>query len=380
MSRYTDPTDPQPQQAGDPLDGLLREWHSANAERAAAGRDRLLAALSQAKDAPMATERSWSIRVRRVVLSRFTPLAAAALIALAAIPLLLLSNKTTPLASAKTESNIVMAPDGGRLDAFDAKGDLLGPCVLRHTDVYASASGPFVRVSLTQKYHNPHQDKIEAVYTFPLSHRAAVDRMTMTIGDRVIVGQVKERLVAREIYESARDAGRTASLLEQERPNIFTQAIANIDPGADVEIQISYVEQVELKNGEYSLVVPTVVGPRYIPGSGSDGIGEIAGGRDRVSAVVPPGYEKRRGVVLIAPATVRLVSWRDEAAKASFEAGAFGSALGAAAAISRVAERLKKADDSEEVSSAVAPSEALLLENGRALWSLDPHRLSVVRH
>src|SRR5690606_33709036 len=150
---------------------------------------------------------------------------------------------------------------------------ILGPCELTRTDVDVHISGFLTRVTLKQQYRNPHPDKIEAVYTFPMSHRSAVDRMTMTIGDRVVVGEVKEREAARQIYESARSQGRIASLLEQERPNIFTQSVANIEPGAAIDIEISYVELLEPSEGTYTFSFPTVVGPRYVPGapSGSEG-------------------------------------------------------------------------------------------------------------
>ncbi len=296
-----DPVDPSPPRlsppAGDDLDSLLRQWHNENAERAAAGRDRLLASLTEIPRPQPAP-----VVVRRFILTRMNPLAAAALILLATVPLLLLliSNKTSPVAVASARANVVLAPEGGRLDAFDPRGDPLGPCVLKHTDVQAIVCGPFARVTLTQKYHNPHASAIEAVYTFPLAHHAAVDRMNMTIGDRVVVGQVKERSLAREVYEAARESGRTASLLEQERPNIFTQSVANIDPGADIDITISYVEQVESRGGEYEFTFPTVVGPRYIPG------GAVADGETSAAAAAPDvgvtGFVPREGVNLLAPA------------------------------------------------------------------------------
>lgn len=289
-----DPPSP-PSPPGDELDRLLRQWHHDNAERAAAGRDRLLASLRETRQVSPAAP---SVVVRRFNFARFAPLAAAAVIALAVIPLLLISNKTAPVAVAKADSNVILAPDGGRLDAYDARGDLLGPCVLKHTDVQATVSGPYVRVTLTQKYHNSLADKIEAVYTFPLSHRAAVDRMTMTIGDRVIIGEVKERSRAREVYEAARESGRVASLLEQERPNIFTQSVANIEPGADIDITISYVEQLESRGGDYEFTFPTVVGPRYIPG-GTAADAENSGLSASASL---QGFDPREGVNLLAPA------------------------------------------------------------------------------
>lgn len=140
------------------------------------------------------------------------------------------------------------------------------PCPLKRTDVKAEISGFVSRVTVTQNFENPLNEKIEAVYVFPLSQNGAVDSMTMTIGDRVIQGKIKPREEAQAIYEAARNAGRTASLLEQERPNIFTQSVANIRPGEAVKITITYVETLRYEAGSYEFVFPMVVGPRYIPG------------------------------------------------------------------------------------------------------------------
>ncbi|MHC4088765.1 MAG: VIT and vWA domain-containing protein [Planctomycetota bacterium] len=155
----------------------------------------------------------------------------------------------------------------GALDAFRPDGTAAGPCPLKHTDVQVEIAGLTARVNVTQLFHNPFDTKIEAVYTFPLSQRAAVDDMTMTVGERVIRGQIKPREEARQIYEDAKAAGHVASLLDQERPNIFTQSIANIEPGERVEIRISYVEMLPWREGTYSFAFPVVVGPRYVPGS-----------------------------------------------------------------------------------------------------------------
>lgn len=308
---------PQP----DALDGLLRDWHQVHATQAAAGRDRLLASLAhedanaaeqnvhstiEPKTSHDARPRSVIAVIRRVVMNRYSPLAAAAIAIVVLLPFIL-PTQTNLLQQAKAvDGNIVMAPEGGRLDAFDKDGNLLGPCVLKHTDVKAEISGRFARVTLVQKYHNPHSDKIEAVYTFPLSSKAGVDRMTMTIGDRVIVGEVKERQAARRIYEAARDAGRVASLLEQERPNIFTQSVANIEPGATIDIEISSVELVTERDGVMQFDFPTVVGPRYVPGGSMAPMPEPQPNADQASMPKP-----RRGVVLIAPARVRVVSHGD---------------------------------------------------------------------
>jgi len=147
---------------------------------------------------------------------------------------------------------------------------------LAHTAVEAQISGFVARVNVIQTFVNPFPKPIEAVYVFPLPHDAAVDDMTMTIGKRVIKGIIKKKEEAREIYEKAKAAGQTASLLDQERPNIFTQSVANILPGDNIEIKISYVQALKFENGEYEYVFPMVVGPRYIPGETV--IGKSGGG------------------------------------------------------------------------------------------------------
>ncbi|MGE0482201.1 MAG: VIT domain-containing protein, partial [Phycisphaerae bacterium] len=142
-------------------------------------------------------------------------------------------------------------------------------CPLKGTDVAADVTGMFARVRVTQVFRNPLDRKIEAIYTFPLPADAAVDEMIMTVGARRVIGQVRPREEARAVYESAKAAGHVASLLDQERPNIFTQSVANIDPGAEVTIEISYVEVLKYDAGLYEWSFPMVVGPRYIPGGGS---------------------------------------------------------------------------------------------------------------
>jgi Ca-activated chloride channel family protein len=155
----------------------------------------------------------------------------------------------------------------GALTVLDSTGKPAGECPLKHTAVQAEISGFLARATVTQEFHNPFQQKIEAVYTFPLPPNAAVDDMTMRVGTRVVKGKIKPRDEARAIYEAARASGRVASLLDQERPNIFTQSVANIMPGEKVTIVISYVETLKFEDGSYEFVFPMVVGPRYIPGT-----------------------------------------------------------------------------------------------------------------
>jgi Ca-activated chloride channel homolog len=156
-------------------------------------------------------------------------------------------------------------------------GEMIGRCPLKHTDVKAQISGYVARVTVKQTFQNTFKKKIEAVYTFPLPENAAVDEMTMRIGDRVVKGEIKKKEEAREIYEAAKASGHIASLLDQERPNIFTQSVANIEPGAEIEIEIKYVDMLPYDSGSFTFNFPTVVGPRFMPGKpqGYSGTGRV---------------------------------------------------------------------------------------------------------
>ena len=180
----------------------------------------------------------------------------------------------------------------GSLISLDDKGRPQAACPLQHTDVDIDVSGFLARATVTQQFENPFDEKIEAVYTFPLPQRAAVDDMTLTVGDRVVKAKIKRREEAQALYETAKTKGHVAGLLDQERPNIFTQSVANIMPGEQVTVTISYVETLKYEDGWYELMFPMVVGPRYIPGSqtGKVGVG-WAYGTDQVpdaSRMTPP--------------------------------------------------------------------------------------------
>jgi len=180
----------------------------------------------------------------------------------------------------------------GSLQALDAKGLPRGLCPLKHTDVKAEISGFLSRVRVTQEFENPYKDKIEAVYTFPLPSEAAVDDMTMQVGDRTVKGKILRREEAQNVYEAAKSNGQVASLLDQERPNIFTQSVANIMPGEKVVVTISYVETLKYEDGSYQFVFPMVVAPRYIPGAPtSNGAGGTSPNTTQVpdaSRITPP--------------------------------------------------------------------------------------------
>ena len=138
---------------------------------------------------------------------------------------------------------------------------------LRHTDVEIKVRGFVAEVTVRQEFFNPLDRPIEAEYVFPLPHDSAVNATEMRIGERVITGKIDRRASARRQYEQAREAGKRAALLEQERPNIFTQSVANIAPNETVHVTIRYVQTLAYADGRYEVVFPMVVGPRYIPGS-----------------------------------------------------------------------------------------------------------------
>ncbi|GMV43006.1 MAG: hypothetical protein AMXMBFR64_47220 [Myxococcales bacterium] len=146
---------------------------------------------------------------------------------------------------------------------------------LQRTHVSMEVSGFTARVEVTQTWRNPLDKPIEAVYVFPLPENSAVDDMKIRVGDRLIEAEIQRRDDARRTYEDAKRDGHTAALLEQERPNVFTQSIANMEPGKDIEVVIRYVQDLTWDAGEVEVVFPMVVGPRFIPGAkgGKQGTG-----------------------------------------------------------------------------------------------------------
>jgi Ca-activated chloride channel family protein len=148
---------------------------------------------------------------------------------------------------------------------FFVKSD--GPAVdqlpLKATSATVNIAGVIADVKVTQVYKNEGNHALEAIYVFPASTRAAVYGMKMTIGERVINAKIKKRDEARKDYEDAKNQGKNASLLEQQRPNVFQMNVANIMPGDEIKVEMSYTELLVPTNKEYEFVYPTVVGPRY---------------------------------------------------------------------------------------------------------------------
>ena len=141
------------------------------------------------------------------------------------------------------------------------------PAPTLKTDVQITVTGVIARTIVKQEFTNQGKDWAEGVYVFPLPETAAVDHLRMVVGERIIEGQIKERAEAKKVYEQAKQEGKRASLIEQERPNIFTTSVANIAPRDRITIEIEYQETIRYDQGRFQLRFPMVVGPRYIPGT-----------------------------------------------------------------------------------------------------------------
>jgi len=184
----------------------------------------------------------------------------------------------------------------------------LVPAPALDTHVELRVTGMVARATVRQEFVNPATVWAEGVYVFPLPEDAAVDHLRMRVGDRVIEGVIRERAAAKAVYEQARQQGRRATLVEQERANVFTTSVANIPPGAAITVEIEYQQAVAYDTGQYRLRFPMVVGPRYIPGApvGARGTG-WAPDTDQVpdaSRITPPVAHPSEGP--INPVTLRV--------------------------------------------------------------------------
>jgi hypothetical protein len=179
--------------------------------------------------------------------------------------------------------DIVRQAGSGELIIPNHDGQTNVPVPLDHTDVSAKIQGYIASVHVAQRYKNPFSEKIEAVYVFPLPQDAAVSEFVMTIGDRHIRGIIREKAEAERIYHEARAQGYVASLLTQDRPNIFTQSVANIEPNKQIDIDITYFNTMAYVDGSYEFVFPMVVGPRFNPPGSTEGVGAVSRGRQGIS-------------------------------------------------------------------------------------------------
>ncbi|MDY7019889.1 MAG: VIT domain-containing protein [Cyanobacteriota bacterium] len=159
---------------------------------------------------------------------------------------------------------------------------------LKTTAVQGKISGNVAEVEVTQRFENPFDETLEAIYVFPLPDEAAVYALKVKIGDRIITSTLKKREEAQAIYEQAKAAGNTTALLEQERDNIFTQSLANIKPGEQIEVTIRYTESLKFQGGNYEFIFPMVVGPRYIPGNLNNGLSRNTNRVQDADRITPP--------------------------------------------------------------------------------------------
>ena len=152
---------------------------------------------------------------------------------------------------------------GGHMTAMLDGRQIMLP-VLR-TEIEADLQGDLAAVTVTQVFQNTAGTPLNATYLFPLNKDAAVHAMTMEVGDEIITAQIQRKAEARETFETAKAEGKAAALLNQHRPNMFTQEVANLMPGLPVTVTLDYVQTVPRTDGAYELVVPLIVGPRYEP-------------------------------------------------------------------------------------------------------------------
>ena len=175
-------------------------------------------------------------------------------------------------------------PGQGTLLLRDAGGGRTAAPLLS-TAVHMDVSGMVARVQVSQRFANPTALWREGVYVFPLPDKAAVDHLTMHVGERVIEGRIKERAEARRTYETAKAEGRKTTLVEQERPNMFTTSVANIGPNEEIVVALEYEETLRYDDGAFRLRFPLAITPRYIPGAAIAAPSEGTGGSPPTSQV-----------------------------------------------------------------------------------------------
>ena len=150
-------------------------------------------------------------------------------------------------------------------------------------------SGMLATVTLEQKFSNTSDSWVEGVYAFPLPADAAVRRLEMQVGERRIIGKIREREEARKTYKAAKAAGKKASLVEQQRPNLFSNRVANIGPGESITVRLEYVQPVRYASGRFSLRLPTTLTARYIPGIHRTPYSEGVAEEDHRAHAILPG-------------------------------------------------------------------------------------------
>jgi Ca-activated chloride channel family protein len=221
------------------------------------------------------------------------------------------------------------------------------------TEVAIEVSGMVARTRVTQHFHNPGSAHVEGVYVFPLPEKAAVDRLRVLVGSRTLEGRIREKGEARRAYEQARAEGKKASLVEQQRPNLFTNSVAHIGPDERVEVTIEYQQALGFDNGEYRLRFPLAVAPRYTP---MEGAAAEPGGILPVSMTrqvrATNGLANPVDIAVFIDAGVPIA-----AAKSSYHDAAFSKA-GDGRVVVQLVKAQEEADRDFELSWSLAPAKA----------------------
>ncbi len=200
------------------------------------------------------------------------------LLSAAFLPTYTYANTATPAtATERVESRVEMvnAIAQGSLITYDATGKASLSLPMK-TTVSMQVSGWVNRVSLRHEFRNEQLVWVNGEYVFPLPNEAAVDGLRMLIGDRVIEGEIKPKAKAKALFIAAKKQGKKASLLQQQRPNIFSAAVANLAPGETLVVELNYQEVVSYNKGEFSLRFPMVVAPRYKPSGETSALSAMA--------------------------------------------------------------------------------------------------------
>ncbi len=160
---------------------------------------------------------------------------------------------------------------GELLFATDANGHW-NPAAQLDTKVDMRISGPVAEVTVEQHFKNASSDWVEGKYVFPLPETAVVNAMNIRVGEQIIVGEIHEKHAAKHFYEAAKENGQRTALVEQQKPNMFSSKVANIGPGEEISVTITYLEKVAFEHGRFKLRFPMTITPQYIPGKDLPGM------------------------------------------------------------------------------------------------------------
>lgn len=188
-----------------------------------------------------------------------------------ALQTLLLLCLTLPLRSA----HALTLDEVGAGELLFKNGNDWQPSIQLGTRVDIKVTGMVARVTIEQRFRNPNADWAEGSYVFPLPETAAVAEMRITVDDRMIVGEIREKEAAEQIYQQAKTAGKRAALLDQKTPNLFRTRVANLGPGQEISVELVYLEKVTYQRGEFSLRFPMTITARFDPFQAERAQGEM---------------------------------------------------------------------------------------------------------